>query len=42
MIFILTSGIPLPQAYGANVLTNKTARAENRRLHKMYIMYSII
>lgn len=32
----LTSGIPDPQAYGANTRTSDTARKENSRAHRMY------
>lgn len=31
-----TSGIPDPQAYGANTRTNDTARKENSSAHRMY------
>lgn len=32
----LTSGIPEPQAYGANTLTRETARKAKHRAHIMY------
>lgn len=33
----LTSGIPDPQAYGANTLTNMTVNVEKIRAHSTYI-----
>jgi hypothetical protein len=37
-IIWLTSGIPEPQAYGANTFTKETARKAKLKAQKMYMM----
>jgi hypothetical protein len=39
---VLISGIPDPQAYGANILTRSAAIVAKKRAHKTYMIYEII
>lgn len=39
---VLISGIPEPQAYGANIRTNEALNEANSKAHKTYPMYEMM